>query len=74
MPLKDFLAPPSRSAHPTWYEIVALQLDKDDLAWLDSCLANTKEFSGMYIANAMTKAGFPVSSTTINTIRRQRNG
>ena len=74
MALKDVLVKPVKPKNPTWYEIVASQLDKDDLAWLDSCLDNTIEFSGAYIAQAMTKAGYPVSSTTINHLRKQRNG
>lgn len=74
MALKDVLTKPARVKNPTWYEIISSQLDKDDLAWLDSCLDNSIDFSGSYIAQAMTKAGYPVSSTTINQLRRQRNG
>lgn len=74
MALKDVLTKPAKAKNPTWYEITSSQLDKEDLAWLNSCLDNTIEFSGSYIAQAMTKAGYPVSSTTINQLRKQRNG
>lgn len=74
MALKDVLTKPVRVKNPTWYEITSSQLDKEDLLWLDSCLDNKLEFSGSYIAQAMTKAGYPVSSTTINQLRKQRHG
>lgn len=74
MALKDVLTKPVRPSNATWYETTSSQLDKEDLAWLDSCIDNVLEFSGSSIARAMTKAGYPVSSTTINNLRKQRSG
>lgn len=70
MSLKDVLTTPSKYKPVSWYEETVSKLSAEDREWLDACIANTKEFSGTYLANKMSEAGFPVSATTINHIRK----
>lgn len=72
--LKDLLTKPEPKKAKTWYEGIQKALDKEDLDYFHQVLANPDEFSGTYIADKMTEAGFPVSSTTINSLRRRING
>jgi hypothetical protein len=74
MALKDVLTKPVKFRPANWYEVTVTQLDKEDREWLDACLADTANFSGVYIANKLTEAGYPVSSTTINNLRKTING
>jgi hypothetical protein len=74
MSLKDVLVTPEKHKPASWYDSMKAILDKEDLEWLDACLDNKALFSGPYIAEKLTLAGYPVSSTTINNTRKQRNG
>jgi len=70
MALKDILTPQVKSKHPTWLDIMKDKLDAEDYEWLITCLKATNDFSGSYIADKMTKAGYPVSPTTVNLLRK----
>ena len=70
MPLKDVLVKPVKEKQSTWFDVISQQLDKEDLDWLMDCLKNKRDFSGVYIAEKLTEAGYPVSSTTINNLRK----
>lgn len=70
MALKDVLVKQVQAKPKTWFDTISEQLDKDDLEWLMECLKNKREFSGVYIADKLTEAGYPVSSTTINSFRK----
>ena len=70
MALKDVLVAPSKAKPVTWFDTIAEQLDKEDFDWLMECLKNKRDYSGVYIAEKLTEAGYPVSSTTINNIRK----
>jgi len=74
MSLKDVLVTPTKHRPASWYDNMKAVLDKEDIAWLDSCLDNKALFSGAYIAEKLTQAGYPVSATTVNNTRKQRNG
>jgi hypothetical protein len=70
MALKDILTEQVKSKAPTWLEMMQHKLDAEDYEWLLHCLKATNDFSGSYIAAKMTKAGYPVSPTTINLLRK----
>ena len=70
MALKDVLVKQVKPKASTWFDTISTQLDKDDLDWLMDCLRNKHDYSGVYIAEKLTEAGYPVSSTTINNIRK----
>jgi hypothetical protein len=74
MSLKDVLVTPTKQKPANWYDNIKAILDKEDLQWLEACLDNRALFSGAYIAEKLTQAGYPVSATTINQTRKQRNG
>jgi len=74
MPLKDVLTPPVKQRPANWYDSMKATLDEADLEWLDACLENKALFSGAYIAEKLTQAGYPVSATTINQTRKQNRG
>ena len=74
MALKDVLTKPVKFRPANWYETTIAVLDKEDREWLDACLRDTRNFSGVYIADKLTEAGFPVSVTTINNLRKTLNG
>lgn len=71
MALQDALPKPVKAKPIGWYEQLTAQLDKDDQEYLDSCLADTTNYSGAYIARKLTQAGYPVSTTTINEYRKK---
>lgn len=70
MALKDVLTQPVRHKPKTWLDLMEEQLDKEDFDWLMDCIKNTATYSGSYIASKMTQAGYVVSPTTINNIRK----
>lgn len=70
MALKDILTKQEKFRPANWYETTIAVLDKEDREWLDACLRDTRNFSGVYISDKLTEAGFPVSPTTINNIRK----
>jgi len=70
MPLKDVLVKPTKAKQSTWFDIISQQLDKEDLDWLMDCMKNKHDFSGVYISEKLTEAGYAVSSTTINKLRK----
>jgi hypothetical protein len=70
MALKDVLTKPVKFKPKSWLEIMAEQLDPEDYQWLVDCIADTTNYSGSYIASKMTQAGYPVSPTTINNLRK----
>ncbi len=74
MSLKDVLTKPAPKKNRGWLDFCEEGLDKDDFEHLLQVLRNDKEFSAPYIANIMTKQGFPVSSTTVLTVRRKLIG
>lgn len=74
MSLKDVLVKPSPRTHKTWLEVCKQQMDKDDFDHLINVLKNPDEFPAPYIADIMTKQGFPVSATTVQSTRRKLNG
>lgn len=74
MSLKDVLVVPEKHRPANWYDTMKATLSKEDFQWLDDCINNTQQFSGVYIAEKLTQAGYPVSSTTINSLRKQRRG
>lgn len=74
MPLKDILTKPTPRKQKSWLDNCQDKLDAEDFEYLLAVLRNEDEFSAPYIANIMSKQGFPVSSTTILTIRRKLNG
>ena len=74
MALKDVLTKPSPRRTKSWLDTCKEKLDEEDYQYLLYVLENEEEFSAPYIANIMTKQGFPVSSTTILTTRRKLNG
>ena len=74
MPLKDVLTKQTPRKQKGWLDYCQEKLDKDDYEYLLSVLKNEDEFSSPYIANIMTKQGFPVSATTILSVRRKLNG
>lgn len=70
MSLKDVLTAPAAPAAPeSWFEKMERTLPADDFEWLVACIKDKNTYSGSYIARKMTAYGYPVSSTTINTIR-----
>lgn len=71
MALKDVLVKQQKSKPKTWFETISEQLEPEDLEWLIACIKNNKDYSAPYIADKLTEAGYPVSSTTINKIRKQ---
>lgn len=70
MALKDVLTKQVKSKPISWLEQVQQQLDSEDFEWLVACLKNKTDYSGTYIADKMTEAGYPVSPTTINNLRK----
>lgn len=74
MSLKDVLTKPAPRQQKGWLNLCKEKLDADDYDYLISVLKNEDEFSAPYIANIMTKQGYPVSSTTILTVRRKLIG
>lgn len=74
MSLKDVLTKPAPRQQKGWLTLCKEKLDADDYEYLLSVLKNENEFSAPYIANIMTKQGYPVSSTTILTVRRKLIG
>lgn len=71
MALRDVLKKQEKAKPKTWLEVLSEELDKEDYEWLIECLKNRKDFSGVYIANKLTEAGYPVSSTTVNQTRQR---
>jgi hypothetical protein len=69
MALKDVLVPASKFRPANWLEITLAELSKEDADWLLDCLKDNS-FSAAHIAKVMTDYGHPVSSTTINNIRK----
>jgi hypothetical protein len=74
MPLKDVLTKPAPKQQKGWLYACKDKLDADDYEYLLSVLQNEEEFSAPYIANIMSKQGFPVSATTVLATRRKLNG
>jgi len=74
MPLKDILIKASPRKQKNWLGVCEAGLDKEDFEHLMSVMHNEEEYSGAYIARIMTKQGFPVSATTVQTARRNFNG
>lgn len=74
MPLKDVLTKQAPRRQKGWLDYCEEKLDKEDFEYLLSVLKNEEEFSSPYIANIMTKQGYPVSATTILSVRRKLNG
>lgn len=74
MPLKDVLTKQSPRRQKGWLDYCEEKLDKEDYEYLLSVLKNEQEFSAPYIANIMTKQGYPVSATTILSVRRKLIG
>lgn len=74
MALKDVLTTPTPRRQKGWLDVCREKLDAEDYEYLLAVLRNEDEFSAPYIANIMTKQGFPVSATTVLTVRRRLNG
>lgn len=74
MPLKDVLTKQPPRQNKGWLDFCEEKLDKDDYDYLLQVLRNKDEFTAPYIANIMTKQGFPVSATTIAATRRKLIG
>lgn len=74
MPLKDVLTKQQPRKQKGWLNYCEEKLEKDDFEYLLQVLRNEDEFSAPYIANIMTKQGFPVSSTTVLATRRKLIG
>jgi hypothetical protein len=69
--LKDILTKPENYRTPNWMDWAKATMDAEDYAYLVQCL-NDQTFSNAYLANKLTEAGYPVSRTTIATIRQRK--
>lgn len=74
MSLKDVLVKAPAKRTKSWLEYCEEKLDAEDYQHLVEVIRNEEDFSAAYVANIMTKQGFPVSSTTILSTRRKLNG
>ena len=70
MALKDVLQKQTKSKPTSWLDEMEAKLSQDDFNYLMACIKDTENFSGAYIAQSLTKAGYGVSITTINKIRK----
>lgn len=73
MALKDVLVQTDKFRPASWLDITLAELDKEDAEWLLACLKD-RSYTAAYIARVVTEYGYPVSSTTINNIRRGKVG